>query len=103
MGDRVRGAASARTGGPDVWRERVIAAAPLALFCSVAGVLSVAVGALAALLVPSGDLRALVWPAVTVLAAAGAGLWWGLTPVTERLRILNRAPGEARPRSPHPR
>ncbi|MFE7763484.1 hypothetical protein [Streptomyces sp. NPDC057438] len=100
MGDRARTTASARTGRPDVWREQVTALAPLALYCSVAGVLSVALGALAALLVPSGDVRALVWPAVTVLGAAGAGLWWGLTPVTERLRILNRAPGESRPRRP---
>ncbi|MDX2907146.1 hypothetical protein WB401_00355 [Streptomyces brasiliscabiei] len=103
MGDRARETASARLRKPGVWRERVTAAAPLALFCSVMGVLSVGVGALAALLVPGGEVRALVWLVVTVLGAAGAGLWWGLTPVTERLRVLNRALGEARPRRPHHR
>ncbi|MFM9697269.1 hypothetical protein [Streptomyces europaeiscabiei] len=103
MADRARETASARTGTSDVWRERVTAVAPLALFCSVMGVLSVGVGALAALLVPSGEVRALVWLVVTVLGAAGAGLWWGLTPVTERLRVLNRALGQARPPRPHHR
>lgn len=103
MADRARETASARTGTSGVWRERVTAVAPLALFCSVMGVLSVGVGALAALLVPSGEVRALVWLVVTVLGAAGAGLWWGLTPVTERLRVLNRALGQARPPRPHHR
>ncbi|MDX3844252.1 hypothetical protein [Streptomyces europaeiscabiei] len=103
MADRARETASARTGKSGVWRERVTAVAPLALFCSVMGVLSVGAGALVALLVPSGEVRALVWLVVTVLGAAGAGLWWGLTPVTERLRVLNRALGQARPPRPHHR
>ncbi|MGW0709789.1 hypothetical protein ACWD4G_28180 [Streptomyces sp. NPDC002643] len=77
---------------------RIAAAAPLALYCSVAGVLAVGAGALAALLVPSGEARALVWLVVTVLVAGGAGLWWGITPVTERLRVLNRALVPAQPR-----
>ncbi|WP_239015393.1 hypothetical protein [Streptomyces sp. CdTB01] len=63
---------------------------PLALFCSVMGVLAVGLGALAALLVPVGLGRGLVWLTVTILVALGAGLWWGLTPVTERLQALNR-------------
>ncbi|UUU34870.1 hypothetical protein JIX56_36240 [Streptomyces sp. CA-210063] len=58
---------------------------------------------MAALLVPSGEIHGLVWLVVTVLGAAGAGLWWGPTPVTERLRVLNRALGEARPQRPHHR
>jgi hypothetical protein len=103
MADRARRSASTYRGQPGDWRVRVTAATPLALFCSVRGVLSVGAGALAALLVPSGEVRAPVWLAVTVLGAAGAGLWWGLTPAPERLRVLNRAPGEAWPRRPHHR
>ncbi|WP_371581205.1 hypothetical protein [Streptomyces sp. NBC_01314] len=76
------------------------AAAPLALFCSVMGVLAVGAGALVAFLVPGGEVRGLVWLVVTVLVAAGAGLWWGLTPVAERLRVLNRALAAAQPRRP---
>lgn len=98
MEDRPRKTASARTGKREMRGTWVTAAAPLALFCSVMGVLAVGVGALAALLVPGGEVRALVWLVVTVLIAAGAGLWWGLTPVTERLRVLNRALEAAQPR-----
>ncbi|QFR02448.1 hypothetical protein F9278_09235 [Streptomyces phaeolivaceus] len=79
------------------------AAAPLVLFSTVAGVLAVGVGALAALLVPGTEARSVVWLVVTALIASGAGLWWGLTPVTERLRVLDRALAGARPRGPERR
>ncbi|MBG0856337.1 hypothetical protein I2W78_31915 [Streptomyces spinoverrucosus] len=77
-------------------------AAPLALYATVMGGLAVGVGALAALLVPAGEARAVVWLALTVLIAGAAGLWWGLTPVSDRLRVLHRALASAQPRrSPH--
>ncbi|POX46051.1 hypothetical protein C3489_32825 [Streptomyces sp. Ru71] len=63
----------------------------MVLFCSVTGIVAVGLGALAGLLVPGGAARGVVWLVVTALIAGGAGLWWGLTPVTERLRVLNRA------------
>ena len=98
MGDRAKESSSAHTRKPGTKGSRITAAAPLALFCSVAGVLAVGTGALAALLVPDGDARRLVWVVVTVLMAGGAGLWWGITPVTERFRVLNRALATAQPR-----
>ncbi|TQE19148.1 hypothetical protein Sipo8835_17265 [Streptomyces ipomoeae] len=73
-------------------------AAPLALFSLVTGVLAVGLGAVAALLVPGSEAKLLVWLVVTVLAAASAGLWWGLTPGAERLRVLDRALTAARPK-----
>ncbi|EMF55115.1 hypothetical protein GTY82_00370 [Streptomyces sp. SID5476] len=79
------------------------AAAPWALFCWVMGVLAVGAGALAALLVPAGEVRGPVWTLVTVLVAAGAGLWSGLTPGTGRLRVPDRAPVAPRPRGPERR
>ncbi|MER6085845.1 hypothetical protein [Streptomyces sp. NPDC001833] len=90
MGDRAKESAAARLGDHGVRGAWPAAALPLTLFCSVAGFLAVGVGALAALLVPDGAARGLVWLVVTVLVAVGAGLWWGLTPVTERLQVLNR-------------
>ncbi|PZH09547.1 hypothetical protein C1I97_14735 [Streptomyces sp. NTH33] len=75
---------------------------PLAVFSSATGVVAVGVGALVGLLVPGGAARGVVWLLVTVLLAVAAGLWWGLTPVTERLRVLNRALETVQPRSaPH--
>ncbi|MFC3576099.1 hypothetical protein ACFOZ0_22995 [Streptomyces yaanensis] len=97
MGDRAK-EVSARAGGPRTPRPSLSAAAPLALFSLTTGVFAVGVGALAALLVPGSTARALVWLVVTIVAAAGAGLWWGLTPVTERLRVLDRAAAAVRPR-----
>lgn len=100
MEDRTKGSASAHARTSRDRRTRLSAAAPLALFSMVVGVLSVGVGALAALLVPGAEARGLVWLTVTALIAAGAGLWWGLTPVTERLRVLDRALAGVRPRDP---
>ncbi|MGV9244218.1 hypothetical protein [Streptomyces sp. NPDC003710] len=97
MGDSAK-ELSARAGGPHTPRAALSAAAPLALFSLTTGVFAVAIGALAALLVPGSTARALVWLVVTIVAAAGAGLWWGLTPVTERLRVLDRAAAAVRPR-----
>lgn len=97
MGDRAR-EASARAGGPHTPRNVLSAAAPLALFSLTTGVFAVGVGALAALLVPGSLARALVWLVVTIAAASCAGLWWGLTPVPERLRALDRAVATVRPR-----
>ncbi|MEV5984309.1 hypothetical protein AB0L85_04730 [Streptomyces sp. NPDC052051] len=84
-------------------RVSLTAAAPLALFSLTTGVLAVGMGALAALLVPGSSARALVWLVVTLVAAGCAGLWWGLTPVTERLRVLDRVVAAVRPRDPHSR
>ncbi|MDT0569391.1 hypothetical protein RM704_18250 [Streptomyces sp. DSM 3412] len=103
MEDRTKGTASARARASRDRRTLLSAAAPLVLFSTVAGVLAVGVGALAALLVPGTEARAVVWPAVTALLATGAGLWWGLAPVTERLRALDRALVGARPRGPEER
>ncbi|GHH89264.1 hypothetical protein [Streptomyces capitiformicae] len=97
MGDRAK-ESSAHKGKPGTRGTRITAAAPLALYCSVMGVLAVGAGALAALLVPSGEARVLVWLVVTVLIAGGAGLWWGIAPVTERLRVLGRVLEPAQPR-----
>ncbi|MEU6365960.1 hypothetical protein ABZ876_09425 [Streptomyces sp. NPDC046931] len=97
MGDSAK-EVRARAGGPHTPRTALSAAAPLALFSLTTGVFAVGVGALAALLVPGSTARALVWLVVTIVAAAGAGLWWGLTPVTERLRVLDRAAATVRPR-----
>jgi hypothetical protein len=97
MGDRAK-EVSTRAGGPHTPRPSLVAAAPLALFSLTTGVFAVGIGALAALLVPGSPARALVWLVVTVAAAACAGLWWGLTPVTERLRVLDRAAAAVRPR-----
>lgn len=99
MGDRAR-EVPARAGGPHVARASLSAAAPLALFSLTTGVFAVGFGALAALLVPGSSARALVWLVVTVAAAGCAGLWWGLTPLTERLRVLDRAVAAVRPRGP---
>ncbi|MCN9239602.1 hypothetical protein NGF19_02200 [Streptomyces sp. RY43-2] len=84
-------------------RVSLTAAAPLALFSLTTGVLAVGMGALAALLVPGSSARALVWLVVTLVAAGCAGLWWGLTPLTERLRVLDRAVAAVRPRDSHSR
>lgn len=97
MGDRAK-EVPARAGGPYRPRVSLVAAAPLALFSLTTGVLAVGMGALAALLVPGPSARALVWLVVTLVAATCAGLWWGLTPVTERLRVLGRAAAAVRPR-----
>lgn len=97
MGDRAT-EDSARAGGSHAPGTSLSAAAPLALFSLTTGVFAVGIGALAALLVPESSARALVWLVVTLVAAACAGLWWGLTPVTERLRVLDRAAAAARPR-----
>ena len=102
MGDRAR-EVQARAGGSHTARVSLSAVAPLALFSLTTGVLAVGLGALAALLVPGSSARALVWLVVTLVAAACAGLWWGLTPVTERLRVLDRAAAAARPRDPRSR
>lgn len=102
MADRAKETSFVRTGKPGARGALVAEAAPLALFCAVMGVLAVGVGALAALLVPGSAARGLVWLTVTVLVATGAGLWWGLTPVTERLRVLSRVLAGADPRrEPH--
>jgi hypothetical protein len=90
MGERAKPSTSAHMGKPGTGGARLAAAAPLTLFCSVTGALAVGLGALAALLVPGGAARGLVWLVVTSVIAVGAGLWWGLTPVTERIRVLNR-------------
>ncbi|MEE1765732.1 MULTISPECIES: hypothetical protein [unclassified Streptomyces] len=100
MEDRTKGPASAGTRTARDRRTLVSAAAPLVLFSTVAGALAVGLGALAALLVPGAEARGVVWMVVTALIAAGAGLWWGLTPVTDRLRALDRALSGARPRGP---
>ncbi len=87
-----QGTASAGAGSSGGAKEsRHSAVGPLALFALVTGVVAVGLGALAGLLVPGGAARGVVWLLVTVLIAVAAGLWWGLTPVTERLRVLNRA------------
>ena len=67
MGDRPKGSSSAHTGNPSTRGTRIAAAAPLALYCSVMGVLDVGAGAVAARLVPAGEARALVWLGMTVL------------------------------------
>ena len=95
MGDRAK-EFSAGAGGPRA--PRPSPAAALALFSLTTGMFAVAIGALAALLVPGAPARTLVWLVVTIVAAACAGLWWGLTPVTERLRVLDRATAAVRPR-----
>lgn len=97
MGDGAR-EVPARAGGFRTPRSALSAAAPLALFSLTTGVFAVGAGALAALLVPGSTARALVWLVVTIVAAACAGLWWGLTPVTERLHVLGRAAATVRPR-----
>ncbi|MBB4791059.1 small-conductance mechanosensitive channel [Streptomyces nodosus] len=97
MGDRAE-EFPARAGGPRTPRGPWAAVAPLALFSLTTGVFAVVAGALAALLVPGSTARALVWLVVTIVAAVSAGLWWGLTPVTERLRVLDRAVARLRPR-----
>src|SRR5262249_9778729 len=97
-GDRAK-EVSARAGGSHTPRASVSAAAPLALFSLTTGVFAVGIGALAALLVPGSPARALVWLVVTIVASSCAGLWWGLTPVTERLRVLDRAAAAVRPRA----
>ncbi|GAA3800469.1 hypothetical protein [Streptomyces chiangmaiensis] len=97
MGDRAKDV-SARAGGPRAPRTALSSAAPLALFSLTTGMFAVGVGALAALLVPGSLARALVWLVVTIAAASCAGLWWGLTPVPERLRALDRAVATVRPR-----
>ncbi|MFF9777001.1 hypothetical protein ACF1HJ_25500 [Streptomyces sp. NPDC013978] len=84
MEDRTERFAAARARASRDRRTLLSAAAPLVLFSTVAGVLAVGVGALAALLVPATEARAVVWPAVTALLATGAGLWWGLTPRPRR-------------------
>ncbi len=101
MADRTKGTASARPGWPGTRGHRMTGAVPLALFCSVVGVLAVGLGALAAFLAPSGAARGTVWLVVTAAVAVGAGLWWGLTPVTDRLRVLNRALTAVEPRRRH--
>lgn len=97
MGDRAK-QVPPRAGGSRTSPSSLLAAAPLALFSLVTGVVAVGLGALAALLVPGAEAKALVWLAVTVLGAGCAGLWWGLTPAAERLRVLDRALTAARPR-----
>ncbi|MEU6322426.1 hypothetical protein [Streptomyces sp. NPDC047009] len=97
MGDRAE-EIPPRAEGPLAPGTTLSAAVPLALFSMTTGVFAVAAGALAALLVPGSMARALVWAVVTIVAAAGAGLWWGITPVTERLRVLDRAAAAVRPR-----
>ncbi|GAA2914919.1 hypothetical protein GCM10010524_51980 [Streptomyces mexicanus] len=99
MAERAEGTASAGVGSASVTGGGASAAGPLALFSSVSGVLAVGLGALAGLLVPGGAPRGIVWLLVTALVAVAAGLWWGLTPVTERLRILNRALAAVQSRS----
>ncbi|WP_330326712.1 hypothetical protein [Streptomyces pseudovenezuelae] len=99
MGERAKGTASASLGQPGARGARTTAALPLALFCSVMGTLAVGLGAAAAFLVPGGVARGLVWLVVTALVAVAAGLWWGLTPVTERLRILHHVLAAAEPRA----
>ena len=102
MGDRAMEARS-HAGGLRTPRVSLSAAAPLALFSLTAGGFAVGMGALAALLVPGSSARALVWLVVTFVVAAGAGLWWGFTPVRERLRVLDRAVAAVRPRGSHSR
>lgn len=102
MGDAKK--VSARAGGSHTPRSALAAAVPLTLFSLTTGVFAVGLGALAALLVPGSTARALVWLVVTIVAAACAGLWWGLTPVMERRRVLGalgvrgRAAATVRPR-----
>lgn len=81
-----------------MWREVAL----VALVCLVSGALAVAGGAVAALLVPGRDARALVWMSVTLVLAAAAGLWWSGAPLTVRLRSLGHRPrtGESRPEPP---
>ncbi len=98
MADRAEGTASARPGWPGARRDRLTGARPLALYCSVAGILAVGLGALAAFLVPGDMARGLVWLSVTAVVAVGAGLWWGLTPASDRRRALNRALAALEPR-----
>lgn len=97
MGDRAK-QVPARAGGSRTPRLSLSTAAPLALFSLMTGVVAVGLGALATLLVPGAEAKGLVWLVVTVLVAASAGLWWGLTPGAERLRVLDRALTAARPR-----
>lgn len=101
MADRIKGTASARPGWPGTRGDRMAGAAPLALYCAVAGALAVGLGALVAFLAPGGAARGMVWLVVTAAVAMGAGLWWGLTPVTDRLRVLNRALTAVEPRRRH--
>lgn len=90
MRDPAKGSASKRTGAPEPEPSRLAAAWGFTLFCAVTGVIAVGAGAALALLVPGPEARLLVWSAVTLVIAAGAGLWWGYTPVTTRLRTLDR-------------
>lgn len=103
MRDRTEGTAPAGAGSSDrVTEGRASSVGPLVLFSSVTGVVAVGLGALAGLLVPGGAARGVVWLLVTALIAGVAGLWWGLTPVTERLRSLDRVLASVQPRSaPH--
>ncbi|MFD8610613.1 hypothetical protein ACFV09_17240 [Streptomyces sp. NPDC059631] len=103
MRDRADGTASAVGNRDGTMENRTSAALPLILFSSATGILAVGAGALAALLVPDGAARGVVWLLVTALVAVGGGLWWGLTPLTERLRVLNRALETVQPRGEPPR
>jgi hypothetical protein len=98
MADRINGIASTRSAWPGTRGDRMNGAVPLALYSAVAGGFAVGLGALAAFLVPGGAARGMVWLAVTAAVAVGAGLWWGLTPVTDRHRVLHRALTVAEPR-----
>ena len=102
MGDRAKEARS-HARGPHTPRVSLSAAAPLALFSLTTGGIAVGMGALATLPVSGSPARALVWLVVTFVVAAGAGLWWGLTPVRERLRVLDRAVAVVHPRGSHSR
>lgn len=66
--------------------------AVVVLVCLTSGAVAVAGGALAALLAPGRDTRAVVWASVTLVLAAAAGLWWGSAPLTDRLRTLGYRP-----------
>lgn len=90
MRDRAKGPASQQAGVSPTGASRLALTWGFTLFCVVVGVVAVGVGAALSLLVPGPDARLLVWSTVTLLIAGAAGLWWGCTPVTSRLRTLDR-------------
>ncbi len=56
----------------------------LASYCGVCGAVATAVGALASLLVDGVQEKLAVWLVTSAVVAAGAGVVWGLGPVTFR-------------------